>query len=401
MKFLAFIIDTLKNEDHSLFSFRPEQAGLSPEALKQVDIRIAVINVKRIVLFSTLIFIIEIINQIAVFLTTPFPAVWGLHFSAGVMMMLLTVTTILLAYRSLSAAVISVKCCRRLTLAFWWLFSVTMLLFIYVELYQRRTSNNFFYLLILTAAFPLLPRREISFLFLFDFTAVLPCTFYLGLSAQEIIQYPLITIFAWLLSLMLYSTYRMNEFMLEKLKGTNQELSDLAQTDPLTGLLNRRGIQTQLQRTLDALRGPVKVGFLMIDIDLFKKYNDRYGHEQGDRCLQKVSGAIRQGIRGQYDMASRFGGEEFLVILINCEKSNILETAQRLRKSVLSLQIEAADDEVAPYVTVSIGAAAAAVPFDFTSLYEQADSALYLAKASRRNCISMDGSVYKDRQTFS
>ena len=184
--------------------------------------------------------------------------------------------------------------------------------------------------------------------------------------------------------------------MMAQLKISNQKLMDLARTDPLTGLCNRRGIQEQLQEILPRFDHPVRTGFLMIDIDLFKKYNDRFGHEQGDQCLKKVADTVKECTKGPYDITSRYGGEEFLVALVDYSPDEILRMAERILSEILALKLPAADDEVSPFVTVSIGAASVMTPFDFITLYEQADRALYRAKNSGRNCVAMQRAGHRE-----
>ncbi|MFH0855213.1 MAG: GGDEF domain-containing protein [Candidatus Omnitrophota bacterium] len=163
-----------------------------------------------------------------------------------------------------------------------------------------------------------------------------------------------------------------------------KKMQELSITDSLTRLFSRRHF---LERFAEELRrsGKFKYNFscLMIDIDKFKDFNDKYGHLVGDAILREVAGAIKEAIR-QIDFVGRYGGEEFSVILVETGKQEARFAAERLRVAVESKNIKVYDEELK--VTVSIGIAT--FPDDGITLeaaIEGADKALYQAKAAGRN----------------
>ena len=176
----------------------------------------------------------------------------------------------------------------------------------------------------------------------------------------------------------------------EALKAANEQLELLASTDALTGLPNRR----RLTDTLDAewrrsIRSALPVAVAMIDIDHFKLYNDHYGHPAGDECLRRVAAAIRANIRDS-DLAARFGGEEFALVLPGTDDADGARVAERVRAAVAGM---AEPHELAGHgiVTVSIGVASA-VPTRLTTaaqLMKTADGELYEAKRTGRNRVSV------------
>lgn len=164
------------------------------------------------------------------------------------------------------------------------------------------------------------------------------------------------------------------------------DLHRMSLVDPLTGLANRRGIDAHAGGIAATAIGP-EAGFavLMIDVDRFKPFNDLYGHPEGDRCLVAVAGAIRASVRG-LDLAGRYGGEEFLVLLPAAGLEEVLRVAERIRAAVESLAIPHEGSE-AGIVTVSIGTAIAE-PDRADGLdraVDNADAALYEAKQAGRN----------------
>ncbi|HEX4499630.1 MAG TPA: GGDEF domain-containing protein [Scandinavium sp.] len=172
--------------------------------------------------------------------------------------------------------------------------------------------------------------------------------------------------------------------LMYKLLEERQTLTDLSMLDPLTGLYNRRGLQNRLETllSLDASGHFV----LLLDIDYFKAYNDHYGHMMGDQALIQVSAAIRNAVRSR-DIVTRYGGEEFMVLLTSTTPETALQTAERIRQKVYDLKIpHMFNQSVATNVTVSIGLAPL-IGEDVEGALAQADKALYEAKHLGRNNI--------------
>jgi diguanylate cyclase (GGDEF)-like protein/PAS domain S-box-containing protein len=173
-----------------------------------------------------------------------------------------------------------------------------------------------------------------------------------------------------------------------KLTEANAALQDLALRDGLTGVGNRRYFEEALQTAfLVARREHEPLGLLMIDIDNFKAYNDRYGHIAGDACLRRVAATVAQAVRRPSDIVTRYGGEEFAVVLAATDLQGAMTVGEQVRLAVeeLGLEHSASRDGV---VSVSIGAGAV-VPMppdrDPVPLLRAADEALYCAKAAGRN----------------
>lgn len=170
-----------------------------------------------------------------------------------------------------------------------------------------------------------------------------------------------------------------------ELEGANRQLEQLATTDALTGLWNRRIFSERLEQEIKrAHRSGDPLSLIMIDLDHFKKINDTHGHPAGDAVLREVGGLLRVVIR-QTDTAARYGGEEMILILPGTGKSGAVDLAEKIRK-LISVEAIAFGD-VRLNVTASLGVATTtdlAVP-DAASMVEIADAALYRAKHGGRN----------------
>ncbi len=166
--------------------------------------------------------------------------------------------------------------------------------------------------------------------------------------------------------------WRLSESQATEISRLLSRLEGLARTDALTGIPNRRVWDEELPRELDrARRMGTPLCVAMIDLDHFKAYNDRYGHQAGDRALKEAAGAWRTQVRAT-DLLARYGGEEFVLLLPTCALGDAIQIIERLRAAT-------------PLVTCSIGVAS----WDFRespqALVERADQALYAAKAEGRN----------------
>jgi len=168
-----------------------------------------------------------------------------------------------------------------------------------------------------------------------------------------------------------------------------EELRFEALHDRLTGLWNREAILNFMDREIArGKRSGDYAGVLMLDVDHFKSINDNHGHLTGDAVLQEISRRLTGGMRS-YDWAGRYGGEEFLVLLCNCNPETMAMCAERLREAISSEPIRVGNLEL--HVTVSMGAAltSADCRLDRDEMIGRADAALYRAKHRGRNCVEI------------
>jgi diguanylate cyclase len=173
----------------------------------------------------------------------------------------------------------------------------------------------------------------------------------------------------------------------ERLRGELELVQGLALTDPLTGLLNRRGFDQQMQRIgQGSLTGCT---LLIVDIDHFKAINDAHGHLLGDKVIVAVANVLR-GCIGDRGPIARIGGEEFAVLLSHTSSAGGVELAERIRAAVERGKIRRADtEESIGKVTVSLGLATCADKEQFEAMIARADRALYQSKAAGRNRVTV------------
>ncbi len=171
-------------------------------------------------------------------------------------------------------------------------------------------------------------------------------------------------------------------------RETLEEYRFQATIDPVTGLYNRRWLQQMLSRQIDRSRSNAEpLSLLMLDIDHFKRFNDTYGHLAGDYALGTVAQNLVDNLRPA-DMASRYGGEEFVVLLPDSDLNGARLAAERLRVAVERAPVNAPGQKEICHVSISLGIAELLPEYDENSFLQAADKALYRAKEAGRNRIS-------------
>lgn len=166
-----------------------------------------------------------------------------------------------------------------------------------------------------------------------------------------------------------------------------RRVRELAIHDGLTGLYNRRYFDESLRAHFEsARRGLVRLGFILIDVDFFKKYNDSYGHQRGDAALISVARALQNAMQRASDLLFRVGGEEFAVVVFLQDDEQLAPVLEKLKQAVWDLQLPHQGNPPG-YLTISLGATIVDQQHwqNLDATYSQADAALYAAKAAGRN----------------
>lgn len=212
---------------------------------------------------------------------------------------------------------------------------------------------------------------------------------------------PMLSLMGGTVALTLYANYALErderrryllslrrKHLLSDLSDVYRRLQTLSRMDALTGLYNRRHFQDYLQQIWQrAQHDGQEVSIIMLDVDHFKAYNDRYGHQSGDQCLAQVAGVIETCLRRPGDLVARFGGEEFIAVLPAAGAQVAQQAAERIRQAVEALKIPHTGSTTASVVTISLGVANCCVSAgrQQADLIDAADRALYQAKHGGRN----------------
>lgn len=191
--------------------------------------------------------------------------------------------------------------------------------------------------------------------------------------------------------------------LLQRIRSGNQSLTEIQEKlqvqeistfiDPLTGIYNRRWLNTMFKRSLERESrnsgNTSGIYLMMIDIDHFKQYNDTHGHLAGDQCLRLVASTLRDSMRPS-DQLARYGGEEFTVLVTGSDHDSSISIADRLRTVVSRKQIKDRRGGALPSVTISVGGSEYRKGETLEDLIERADQRLYQAKQQGRNRVVME-----------
>ncbi len=175
----------------------------------------------------------------------------------------------------------------------------------------------------------------------------------------------------------------------DSLKESNQALLELSNTDPLTRLNNRRCLMESLEKEFKrSERSKSPLSLIMLDIDHFKKVNDSYGHQEGDAVLVAVADMLRRHLR-EYDMAARFGGEEFALVLPDTELVRAVQVAERLRESAAEMTFNGVLSKLRLTISLGVASFPRGRIKSVDDLIRQADYALYNAKGAGRDRVEV------------
>jgi len=183
-------------------------------------------------------------------------------------------------------------------------------------------------------------------------------------------------------------TIKLSDRATNDLSASKNDLLDKVNIDALTGIYNRRFMEDSLKRTVKSLtRTGGSLSVLMMDVDFFKKFNDTYGHSEGDVCLVAVAETIKESLARADDFVARYGGEEFVAVLPNTDEMGARFVAGRILENMRARKILHEKNEAADCVTISIGVTSGEVERsnsgdDYLKL---ADKALYMSKENGRN----------------
>lgn len=177
----------------------------------------------------------------------------------------------------------------------------------------------------------------------------------------------------------------------KELEEANQKLETLSQTDALTGVFNRFMFEIKIKDEWSRCkRYFTPLSLIMTDIDYFKLFNDNYGHQAGDYCIQQIAEVLSDCAKRSSDMVARYGGEEFIIVLPHTEKEKALELAEQMRKGVEEISVPHLHSDIADHITISLGVNTI-IPSDESSIEDFINNtgrALYKAK-EKRNCICL------------
>lgn len=287
---------------------------------------------------------------------------------------------------------------KMFTLLFWLTFTLCVLLISVAE--QQKGLFPYTFLIYIAAVFsvPVVKLYE-SFLFA---AVMFVYPVYYGISAEKDFMFfisaaAVVVSYIWIAAIVrcCYANIRIGEYRLEQ---TEERCIQISRKDTLTGLLNKAGLSAKFGE-LSANSGSKSISVILIDLDNFRAYNHMYGYDASDNCLYRVCNCIKIIAKPYTELISRFGGDDFVLVLENMNSVEVIKLAEQLRQSVETMAQPFGNG----IVTVSIGVSGEA-PMQskdtYSELLNEADDQLIIAKNSGRNCIGFKGRpfIHEDRK---
>lgn len=276
---------------------------------------------------------------------------------------------------------------------FWVIYILSHLSFCVYEMLDTGTTNHY---MVLVLAFTLWTVFIPSVTLPFYFTAIAVEVAALIFTGAPYLSYVfcfLVTAAGMVASYVKYSSYMSNNLI-------KKQLEQMAEIDPLTGLLNRRGMNRAVNTIWDYCRShEIPVTVAMLDIDFFKMYNDTYGHSKGDECIKSIAQCIKSCFGRRTDITVRYGGEEFVIVVSGESDKQVIMSLIKLQNMIEGMGIRSGNQQFNDFVTVSMGAYYTYIDqnLDFKSSVQLADSELYNAKENGRKCLSFKGELYNTK----
>ncbi len=357
-------------------------------AYRQFDEHSVQKNSKRTYAFSVLLFIIGLVFLIISVKTFDVATKGALLKTIGSVILLSTSLFLFFCYKTeLGLYKPDISRLRILFYIFWNLSTIGGFC-ISVAYFQSEKATYIYLLFVL----PVLAIPVFSFFENLVATAVylIPCV-YFGIADKTGIGYYMIIIgaalvFMWINALKTDYIFR-NWINSRKIKEVSDRCSSLSQVDNLTGMLNRAGLAARFKERYKNKNDGGKIAVIMADIDNFRFYNHKNGYDQSDRCLYNICNCIRIISKPVTNMVSRFGGDDFILVLENMDEVEVVTFAEQLRDSVERMAIPFGDKGV---ITISVGISGIS-EFEnddtYSKLLNEADIQLMIAKSSGKNCI--------------
>lgn len=369
-----------------------EEDPLSKKLLEQ---NLSIVNSKRAVSLSLPLVLLSVIFAVvtAVQMDTAYLRSSILSLIGFLVIALGCSTLAVLIYRWTKYKKSNTKKIQQFVMLFWIVFSVGALLLTAADFSLNVFSQRFYLYLIIMTVFPLIDIKK-SLTIIIPFLAVMELLGIIFGAASLVLVLSLVFSLSYLMiSSLVYSSYCCLYISDRKLNTVNERCRQMNEKDVLTDALNKKGLIKRLMDIID--RGVDKnIAAIFFDIDDFRRYNHIYTDKESDDCLYNICNCVRIIAKSKTDIISRYGGDEFVIIVQNTNEYDLVFFAEQIRKSVETMALPFENDKK---VTISVGVSAIVEENikDYSSLLRDAENNLVLAKNGGKNCVGYMGNVFK------
>lgn len=302
--------------------------------------------------------------------------------------------TAVLVFREYNRRKSDIKKLQKLIPIFWIVFSLGLLLITIADFSIGTFSWRFYLFLAVMTVIPLFDVKKSAAMIAPYLILTLIFGIVFGADLLALFLAVVFSLAYVLISALVYSSHCCLVISGRKLNTANERCRQMDEKDSLTGLLNKKGLTRRLMDIID--HGADKnIAAIFFDIDNFREYNHINSDSEGDRCLYSICNCVRITAKSKTDIVSRYGGDEFVLILQNTNEYDLIYFAEQLRRSVERMALPF--DKEGKLVTVSIGVSAIVEGdfHDYSGLLKEAEDSLLLAKSGGRNCVGYMGNVFR------
>ncbi len=365
---------------------------LSKSFLRQ---RLCEVNSKRTVLFAVSAAIVSVIFSVLIIINISISTIRESVFS--LISLFLTATgglcCAVVIYRELNKKRAEIQRSERFVFVYWILFSLGSLLISAADFSVNVFAYRFCLYLAIMIVFPLFETKRALLLIIPYLAVVLSLGAVFGASAEIYIISAALAFAYLIISSLVYSSFCCLFISDRQLNTANERCRQINEKDASTGLLNKKGLINRLNEIMN--RGAEKnIAAVFFDIDDFRRYNHIYTDTESDECLYNVCNCVRIVAKSKTDIISRYGGDEFVIIVQNTTEYELIYFAEQIRKSVERMALPFEDGKI---VTVSIGVSSIVEGEldDYSVMLKEAEDSLVLAKNGGRNCVGYMGNVFR------
>ena len=366
-----------------------------PLSKKLLEQNLCLVNSKRVIFLSLPLALISIIFTIITIVNMDTSSIRESVLSLiGYLVMVLGCSTAsTLLYREHINKKTTVKKLHKFIILFWIIFSVGLLLLTAADFSVSAFSQRFYLYLIIMTVFPLLDFK-MSLIIIVPFLAITELLgIIFGASGSALVLAFVFSLAYLAISSLVYSSYCCLFISDRQLNTANERCRQIDEKDSLTGLLNKKGL---IKRLVDIIDNGVdkNIAAIFFDIDDFRRYNQIYSDADSDNCLYNICNCVRIIAKSKTDIISRFGGDEFVIIVQNITEYDLIYFAEQIRKSVETMALPFEDNKKVS-ITVGVSSIVEDNFNDYSALIRDAENGLMLAKKDGKNCVGYMGNVFK------
>ena len=366
-----------------------------PLSKKLLEQNLCLVNSKRVILLSIPLVLISVIFAVVTAIQMNADSLGGAIVSLiGFLIVALGCSALsVLIYRECRYKKPGTKKLKQFIMLFWIIFSLGMLLLTAADFSLNAFSQRFYLYLIIMTVFPLIDLKR-SLLIIAPFLAVTELLGIIFGASVSVLVLALVFSLAYLMiSSLVYSSYCCLYISDRRLNTANERCRQINEKDALTGSLNKKGLIKRLVDIID--RGVDKnIAAIFFDIDDFRHYNHIYTDKESDDCLYNICNCVRIIAKSKTDIISRYGGDEFVIIVQNISEYDLIYFAEQIRKSVETMALPFEKDKK---VTITVGVSSIVEEEfkDYSALIRDAENSLTLAKKGGKNCVGYMGNVFR------